>query len=288
MKLYISNYLSKSISIIDYYTFEVEKEISLEENIHPHHFCIDKEKKIMYIPSSSDGVIYIVDLNTDELIDTVSAGGNLSQIALCNNELFIANEDSDSIYILDRTSLMPVGIIGLDYTPHGLDFDEESNRLYISCIHSIICVDVVSKQIVNQINLDFKAWHIKLNKQNNEIYISTLDGKVIVVDLKNMKIKKILSDFLLPLEMKFNYKNKKVYIADLGYKNIKILESKTGKYVGNISVDGIPQGLEISEDGKFLFVSDTQNNSIKIYNCITNQLVKDVKVGKEPTTIICL
>lgn len=288
MKLYISNYLSKSISVIDCYTFEVEKEIILEENIHPHHFCIDQEKDLMYIPSSSDGVIYILDLKTDKLIDTVSAGGNLSQIALCNDELFIANEDSDSIYILNRESLTPVGVIGLDYTPHGLDFDKESNKLYISCINSIICVDVISKQIQSQIKLDSKAWHIKLNKHNNEIYISTLDGNVVIVDLKKMKIKKVLNDFLLPLEMKFDYKNKKVYVADLGYKNIKILESNTGKYIGNINVDGIPQGLEVSEDGKFLFVSDTQNNSIKVYNCISCQLVKDIKVGKEPTTIICL
>jgi hypothetical protein len=30
------------------------------------------------------------------------------------------------------------------------------------------------------------------------------------------------------------------------------------------------------------------NNSIKIYNCINNDLIKEVKVGKEPTTIICV
>ncbi|MGL5329094.1 MAG: YncE family protein [Peptostreptococcaceae bacterium] len=288
MKLYISNYLSKSISVIDYYTFEVEKEIYLDENIHPHHFCIEKEKNLMYIPSSSDGMIYILDLNKDKLVDTVSAGGNLSQIALCNNELFIANEDSDSIYILDKTNLMPVGIIGLGHTPHGLEFDKESNKLYVSCINSIICVDVVNKKIDSQIDVDFKAWHIKLNKVSNEIYISTLDGNVVIIDSKTMKIKRVISDFLLPLEMKFNYKNKKIYIADLGYRNIKILESNTGKYIGSINVDGIPQGLEVSEDGTFLFVSDTQNNSIKIYNCTTNQLIKDIGVGKEPTTIVCL
>ena len=89
MKVYISNYLSKSISIIDYDTLEQEVEISLDESIYPHHFCIDKQKNLIYIPSSSDGIIYILDLKENKILDTVSAGGNLSQIVLCNEELYI-------------------------------------------------------------------------------------------------------------------------------------------------------------------------------------------------------
>ena len=266
MKIYISNYLSKSLSIIDYYTLEVEKVINLDDSIYPHHFCIDKEKNLIYIPSSSNGIIYIYDLNNDNILDTVSVGGNLSQVVLCNKELFIANEDSDSIYILDRETLTPVGVINLEHTPHGLDFDEVSKKLYVSCINSIVCIDVEREQIDNQININSKAWHLKINKESNHIYISTLDGKVMIIDLKSMEIKKVLNDFLLPLEIRFNYTNKRVYIADLAYKNIKILDFYTGKYIGNISVDGIPQGLEISNDGNFLFVSDSQNNTIKVYN----------------------
>ena len=45
MKVYVSNYLSKSISIIDYDSLTLENEIKLDENIYPHHFCIDKETK---------------------------------------------------------------------------------------------------------------------------------------------------------------------------------------------------------------------------------------------------
>ena len=49
MKLYTSNYLSQSISVIDYKTLSLEKEINLGPDIYPHHFCIDREKDIIYI-----------------------------------------------------------------------------------------------------------------------------------------------------------------------------------------------------------------------------------------------
>ena len=67
MKLYTSNYLSQSISVIDYKTLSLEKEIKLGPDIYPHHFCIDREKDIIYIPSSFDGVFYIFDMKSDKI-----------------------------------------------------------------------------------------------------------------------------------------------------------------------------------------------------------------------------
>lgn len=286
MKLYTSNYLSKSISVIDYDKLTLEKEIKLEADICPHHFCIDKEKNIMYLPSASDGVLYVLDIKTDKILDSVSIGGNLSQISMCKDELFIANEDSNSIYIVNKNNLQPIGMISVDNMPHGFAFDKIDNRLYVPCIDSIICIDIEKKLIEKKITVDLKAWHIKVDNQKNYIYTSTLDGKIVVLDKRKLNIKHIIDNFLIPVEICINYKNGLLYIADLGYKNIKILDYNNYEICGCIDTGGNPQGLEISNDGNYLFVTDTFNNSIKIYDTHNNELIKEIKVGKEPTTII--
>ena len=288
MKVYISNYLSRSISIIDYSTLELEMNVQLDENIYPHNFCIDKIQQLAYIPSSLDGELYVLDLSTGKIIDDISIGGKLSNIALCNEELFISNEDSNSIYVLDLKTLNPIGIIGVDNMPHGFDIDYINNKLYVACIDSIICIDTISKMICKKIDIDFKAMHVKLDRNKNEIYTSTLDGKVLIIDEENLKNKKIIDKFLVPVEICFNYKSKQIYVADMGHKKVIVLDYDTGEILDYINIDGNPQGLQISNDYKLLFISDTKNNLIKIYNTLDNILLKDIKVGNEPTTIICM
>lgn len=286
MKLYTSNYLSQSISIIDYKTFEVENEIKLGPDIYPHHFCIEKEKNIMYIPSSFDGVLYVLDMKSEEIIDSVSIGGNLSQVLLCKQELFIANEDSNSIYVLNKNTLEPIGVISVDNMPHGFAFDEKSNKLYVPCINSILCIDIISKNIENKIEINCKAWHIKVDNDKEHIYISTLDGKIVVLDKYSLQLINIIDDLLIPVELCINYEKEHIYIADLGYKAIKILDYNSYKEVGCIKIDGNPQGLELSKDNKYIFVTDTYNNSVKVYDTNNNEFIKEIRVGKEPTTIL--
>lgn len=288
MKVYISNYLSRSISILDYQSFELEREIKLDEDIYPHNFCIDKTKNLAYIPSSHGGEVYVLDLDTGKIIDDISIGGKLTNIALYNDELFITNEDSNSIYVLDANTLNPVAVIGTENMPHGFDIDPINNRLYVACVNSIVCIDIINKCIYKQVNTSFKPWHIKIDKAKREIYISTLDGKVVVVNEETLEIIKSIDEFLVPIQICFNYENKKIYVADMVYKEVIILDYETSEVLDYINIDGIPQGLQISKDYKLLFVSDTKTNSVKIYNTLDNSLIKNIHVGKEPTTILCV
>ena len=288
MKVYISNYLSQSISILGYPNFELERNINLGEDIYPHNFCIDKIRNLAYIPSSLGGEVYVLNLSTGKIVDDISIGGNLTNIALWNDEIFIANQDSNSIYVLDASTLNPVGVIGIDNMPHGFDIDTKNNRLYVACVKSIICIDIVNKCICNKIDTDFKAWHIKLDKERGEIYTSTLDGKVVVLKDETLEVIKIIDGFLIPIQICFNYEDKKIYLADMGHKAVIVLDYVTYEVLDFIDIDGDPQGLQLTKNYKSLFVSDTKNNLIKIYNTLDNSLIKNINVGKEPTTILCV
>ena len=44
-------------------------------------------------------------------------------------------------------TLNPIGVIGVDNMPHGFDIDYVNNKLYVACINSIVCIDIINKSV---------------------------------------------------------------------------------------------------------------------------------------------
>ena len=63
--------MSHSISIINYETLETEREIILNNNIYPHHFCVDKEENKIFIPSLINGTLYAVDIISGKILNSI-------------------------------------------------------------------------------------------------------------------------------------------------------------------------------------------------------------------------
>lgn len=287
LRVYVSNFLGKSISIIDGQTLIEEDRICLDENVYPHHFCIDAKEENIYIPSCLNGILYIVGIKDRAIKDSVSVGGNLIQVVLRKEELFIANEDSNCIYMLNTKTLEPIGIISVDNMPHGMVLDENLCNLYVPCVNCLIVIDVISKNIVKKIKLGFEPWHLKVDEYKNIIYVVTKCGKILIISRLNFEILGILNYFKLPIEISINYLKNEIYITDFCDKSINIIDSKEYKIIEKIRICGNPLGIDISKDKKILFISDIEENKIKVIDIEKRAIFKEIKVDKEPTTIIC-
>ena len=288
MRIYVSNYLSNSISIINYDNLEVEQEVYLDDLIHPHSFCIEKDKNLMYIPSSITGNVYIAKLDTFEIIDTISIGGNINNAIIHNNELYLVNEDTNSIYIVDTNTLKPVTVISVDEMPHGIDINESKKKIYIPCSDSVLRIDTELKTVDNTKKTNMKSWHLKVDKTKNEIYATVIEGKLLILDENTMDIKECIQGYILPIDVVISNAKEKIYVSDMGCMGIVVSDYNTKEVIKVIDVCGYPQGLCITHNDKYLWVSDTQNDLIKIYDTDDYNLIKTIIVGKEPTTILCV
>ncbi len=242
----------------------------------------------MYIPSSTTGDLYLLDLNDFKIKDSVSIGGNIKNILVDGDELYLVNEDSNSVYVVDKRTLLPDGVLGVDDMPHGLDVDKLDEKLYIPCSKTILRVDMKSKQIDAKIETNLKSWHLKLNKKRREIYVTTIEGKVLILDEETFKVKNIIEDYILPIDIVVDDVHNRTYVSDMGYKAILVLDNDTNTVVNRIEIDGYPQGLCLIENNSKLLVSDTKRSIVLEYDALSLEYIKSIQVGKEPTTIVCL
>jgi len=287
LKIYVSNFGSNNISVING-NLEVEDKICLDDNMYVHHFCIDEKDERIYIPSGINGILYVVRINNKSIIDSISIGGNLSQVVMNGNEeLYIANEDSNSIYIVDVKNNYPMGLICVDSMPHGIIIDEEQKKLYVPCLDSLVVIDIITKRIEKNIKLNMAPWHLNINKEENIIYIVAKNGSIILVDRFTFEILNVLSGFKFPVEISINYLKKEMYVTDFCNKSIEVLNYKINEHIKSIDIEGRPLGMDISKDQSKLFVSDVKNDRIMVFETSSLELIKNIDVDKEPTTIIC-
>ncbi|MDR0880324.1 MAG: YncE family protein [Clostridioides sp.] len=286
MNLYVSNYLSKSIGVINLESLKLEEIIQIGENIYPHHFFVDIGESRAYIPNSIDGMLFVIDIRSKKIIESTSVGGSPTRIILNDEDIYLANQDTDSINIFNRRDLSPVALIKVGSMPHGFDISEEKKKLYVPCRDMLVCIDIEKKAIDSIRKLDYRLWHLKIDPKKSELYATTIDGKLIVFDQDTFEIKAVLDGMVLPVEIGIDYVNKRVYVTDLGYGGVWVIDYDTKKIVDCIKICGTAQGLLVLDEIGLMFVTDTENNCVNVYGTGDLRLKKKIDVGKEPTSII--
>ena len=103
------------VSIINLCTYEVEKSYIIKEIT--TNFIYDKDTNNIFALAIESGIIYRIDLTSNQIKKQIHLNGYLEDISVSNKYIYIANSDKKNIYILDKFSFKQINIIQLDYSP---------------------------------------------------------------------------------------------------------------------------------------------------------------------------
>lgn len=84
----------------------------------------------------------------------------------------------------------------------------------------------------------------------------------------------------------FTVTNRQTYIFDLNGQKILAIEPLTGKNIGEVSIGGVPASMEVSLDGKLLFVPSLSSNELVVVDTGSNLVKTRVPVGQRPDSVL--
>lgn len=171
---------------------------------------------------------------------------------------------------------------GWDY----LFADEATNHVYISHSTQVQVLDVTTKKVVATIS-DLKGVHgIALANDLNKGFISNgKDSSVTIFDLKNYSIiEKINIGARNPDAILYDEFSHRVFTFNGGSHNATVLDAKTDKILGVISLDGKPE-FSVSDDKGKIYVNIEDKSMVKMINPVTMKVEKEwsVSPGQEPS-----
>ena len=158
--------------------------------------------------------------------------------------IFISNENSDNITILNESDKKIIKTIKTGGRPRDMKFSLDKSKLYVvmSEENQIAIIQINKLKIIEYIDCG----------DDPEIFDISPDGRLLAVS---------------------NEDDNQLTIID-------IKNNKTVKTIEGVGVE--PEGVNFSPDGKYIYVTSEGTNSIIIIDSVKKEIVNEILVGNRP------
>jgi len=256
-KLYVTNSLGDDITVIDLASLKVVGDIKVGKDV--HGACAPADGRWLFTTIESENNLKIIDTATDKIVATIPLTGRPNQCASTPDGHFVG---------------VPI-----------------RNR------NSVDIVDITQKKVVKV--LPVKVPHNCYDAGDNEhLFVSSMGGHEIdLVDLKKLDYAAHIPVGGIPRPYAVTRDGKKMFVALTDLHGFVIASIPERKVIRRVNLPPAPpskcvleprtptHGLELSPDGKELWVTSLADGGVYVYDVATGKLSEEIRVGACPNWI---
>lgn len=256
-KLYVSNSEGDDITVIDLATYTVIGDIRVGEQV--HGLCAPSDGRRLFTTIESENSLKVIDTTTDKVVDTLALTGRPNQCA--------STPDGRYVGVPIRNG------------------------------NSVDIVDTAARKVVTVLPVALP--HNCYDADNDEaMFVSSMGGHEInLIDLKKMAYAKKIPVGGIPRPYAVSKDGKRLYAALTDLHGFVIASVPDQKIVARVELPPAPpltcrlephtptHGIELSPDGKELWVTSLSDSGVYVYDIATNHLSTEIHIGKCPNWI---
>ena len=246
--------------------YSLKKAVNLGLSDSPVIHNITYFDNAVYMADSFNNKIYKYNINTNEVFET-NVGRDPRHMCMDNENIYVANFESDNISIIDIGSFTLTGSIPAGIKAHDVIYSEKYNALYTSCYEENEVMEyIIDKGLRRSFKTEGKPMHLFLL---DDIIIAmtyyvngNVHTKINFINLKKGNIEDIIiieglaSDFLL------DYENNMLYILNIVDKSLYIANAEIRKIVKQVYLGGYPESIACGRDN--IYVTNSKKQQINV------------------------
>ncbi len=219
----------------------------------------------------------------NKLCIVITLSINLILISLLSkaNYIFVSNENSDTVVVLDKFSKKIIKTIETGGRPRDLKFNNDFSKLYVvvSEENQIIEIDTIKLEILDRIDTGDDPEIFDIDFSNNFIAVSNEDdNQLTIIDLNNKKIIESISNVgVEPEGVNFSPNGKLIYVTSEGTSSVLIIDMEKRKIVNEILVGNRPRRGLFVNDGKEYWVSNELSGTVGVIDTTKQELKETIK-----------
>src|SRR5688500_2829094 len=188
---------------------------------------------------------------TEAPASTVAAEPSIATPA---GRLFVTNENSGDLSVIDTATRRVVATIPLGKRPRGIKASPDGNTLYIALSGSPMAPPGTDESTLPPPD-------------------RTADG-IGVVDVKQGKLLRVIQGGTDPEQTAISADGRWLFVANEDAGQASVIEVSDGRVVATVPVGGEPEGVDLRPDGKVVYVTSEADNQVAVIDVATARLIK--------------
>ncbi len=206
------------------------------------------------------------------------------------NKLYVANQFSNSVTVIDGNTNNIESTIQVDNFPYDLEVNSYNNRIYVTNrgSNTVSVIDGSTNQRLSNINVGESPVGISIDPSENIIYVTNLgkNSSLSIIDGISNKVTGTVELNGIFYGIAVNPLTKTIYLSNIKNHTISVLDGTTKNVINHIPVEYIPTGLNINYKSDLIYVTNYGSNSISVINGKTNKVNSTIEVGQNPVDTI--
>jgi YVTN family beta-propeller protein len=311
VRIFVTNEVSGDLSVVDPASERVIATVPLGKR--PRGIKVSPDKRSLYIalsgsPIGGPGVdrdtlppadraadgIGEVDASTYKLRRIIHAGVDPEQLDVSADgaRLFVANEDTAQVSVVDLISGAIVGTAAVGSEPEGVTIQPDGKAVYVTSEGDgdVAVIDTSTFKVLKRIPVGHRPRSVAFLPNGSRAYVSLEnDGALAMIDTARLETIGLLqlgdpaaSPRPRPMGIAVRADGSMLYVTTGSFGSLAFIDPAANVVLGTVAVGQRPWGIAQSPDGKTLYTANGPSNDLSVVDAGSRQVIKKISVGQRP------
>lgn len=243
--------------------------------------------KLVVMETSGGGKPVLVDAGDHPAHVVTDAGGARA---------FVSDSGANVIHVIDLASMRSVGQITTDKYPHGLRLSPDGKALYVANMRggTVSVIDAGTLKETARIPVGKGPVQVGFSPDGTMAFVSlSAENSLGIIDTTKGRLVKKVAVGSTPIQMYATPDGRRVYVANQGSASkpadtVSVVDPQAGKVIATIKTNKGAHGVAISNDGRYVFVTNIEAATLSVIDTATNKVVATHGVGAGPNGVTYL
>ncbi|MFQ5670099.1 MAG: YncE family protein [Acidobacteriota bacterium] len=199
----------------------------------------------------------------------LSLSGRAEQVELRSLLLFVSNQKSDDLSVIQRHRDQVVGVVKVGREPMGVDADPAGRKVYVANAgsDSVSVIDTSTRQVLDQVHLDFGARpvDVAISRSGRRLYVVAAEAATLLVfDTSSLQELNEVEVGLRPTRVVLSPDDRTVYVSNQLSNSVSILDARTLRTEATVPVESRPSDMAVDARQNRVYVGHLAADGVVI------------------------